>query len=475
MKEHFRWIQAATARHAARATLAAALLAFLLLSASTIASSPPGQLEAGFALRDITPAKPIWLAGYAARNRPSEQVDTPLLVQAIAFRSAPDEKVVFVCLDNCGVNRPFMQPVLRALEEKHGLGTGRVMVVSSHTHSGPVIKSNLISMYSMSPEQLRDVSDYGLFLQEKIVEVVGAALEDLRPVALEHSVARATFAMNRRVYQDDRVVFGEHPDGPVDWDVPVLRIKGIDGQLRGVLFGYACHATSIAGDDFYRVSGDYIAYARQHIENLYPGAFAAFLTGMGADSNPSPRGTILDSKRHGLELAGAVVGALNRPMRPVKGALKFAYSEPELPLESPPAREQLETDARSADIYVQRRAQSYLAAMERGEDLPRSVKLPMAVVRIGDSLTFLAMGGEVVVDYSIRFKRLLAADHPWTIGFAYEVPCYIPSVRILKEGGYEPQSSMIYYGFYGQFRGSTENIILKTATELAGSTRTPSR
>ena len=75
-------------------------------------------------------------------------------------------------------------------------------------------------------------------------------------------------------------------------------------------------------------------------------------------------------------------------------------------------------------------------------------------------MTFVLMGGEVVVDYSRRIKRAFAADHPWTIGYAYEVPCYIPSARLIKEGGYESEYSLIYYGVYGPFRTSIEGQLL---------------
>jgi hypothetical protein len=90
------------------------------------------------------------------------------------------------------------------------------------------------------------------------------------------------------------------------------------------------------------------------------------------------------------------------------------------------------------------------------------------VLRLGDDLTFVMMGGEVVVDYSRRIKRLLTSAHPWTIGYAYEVPCYIPSARLIKEGGYETESSLIYYGFYGPFRGSIESQILERLEALSG-------
>jgi hypothetical protein len=172
-----------------------------------------------------------------------------------------------------------------------------------------------------------------------------------------------------------------------------------------------------------------------------------------------------------VELAGAVIGVLNRPMRPVSGALKLAYAEVDLPLEGPPGREKMEKDAKSDDVYLRNRANAYLKSLSEGKSVPDAVKLPLSAVRIGDDLTFVAMGGEVVVDYAMRFKRLFAMDNPWLIGYAYEVPCYIPSVRILKEGGYEAESSLIYYGIYGPFRANIEGILIRKMTELVGRVR----
>jgi hypothetical protein len=433
----------------------------------------PAPIEVGLAVRDITPEGPIWLAGYAARIRPADKIDTPLLAEAIAFRTRPGEPVILVSLDNCEVSHEFTAPVLQALAGQHHVAPGRVMIVSSHTHSGPVVVGPLLPMYHLSPADQTRVATYGSFLQRKLVEVVGAALTDLQPAALEQGVGRCSFAVNRRVFRDDKVVGGENLDGPVDWDVPVLRIKSTNNTLRAILFGYACHGTSIAGDDFYVVSGDYMAYARQQLESVYPGAVAAYLTAMGADSNPFPRGRLADARRHGLELAGAVASVLDRPMRPVSGELRFAYREVALPLDPPPTREQLESDAQSKDVYVQDRARKYLRMRSEGSKPPESVNLPLAALRIGNDLTFLAMGGEVVVDYARHFKRTLAADNPWVIGYAYEVPCYIPSIRILKEGGYEADSSLIYYGLYGPFQTGIENLLFRTMRELAGQVRNP--
>lgn len=454
---------------ALRLALAIGLLAGgSALTRSTGAES--ATLEAGLAVRDVTPELPIWLAGYAARKQPATNIDSRLLVQALALKNPTGERFVLVSLDNCEVNHAFTAPALEQIQSRHGLGPGEVMIVSSHTHSAPVLEQTLEGMYSMGPADKERVRGYSALLRSKLVEVVGAALADTQPALLAQGRGRATFAMNRRVYRDDRVDFGENPDGPVDWDVPVLRISGTNGTARAVLFGYACHGTSIQGDDFYIVSGDYMAYARQHLEALYPGVVAMYLTGMGADSNPSPRGSLLDSKRHGLELAGAVAGVLSHPLEPVRGPFRLAYTEVDLPLEDPPARGKLDQDAQSQDVYIRNRATACLALLAAGKPMP-GVRLPVGVVRLGRDLTFVAMGGEVVVDYATRFKRLFAADRPWLVGYAFEVPCYIPSARIIKEGGYEAQSSLIYYGIYGPFRCRVEEVLLEKMSELVARVR----
>ena len=159
-------------------------------------------------------------------------------------------------------------------------------------------------------------------------------------------------------------------------------------------------------------------------------------------------------------------------MRPVRGPFKLAYEEIDLPLAAPPSRQQLEQDARSGDVNLRLRAGAYLKMLDASQRLPESVKLPIAVLRLGDDLTFVLMAGEVVVDYSRRLKRMLAEDHPWPIGYAYEVPCYIPSARVIKEGGYEAESSLIYYGVYGPFRGGIEMQLLSRFEALASQVRT---
>ncbi len=181
----------------------------------------------------------------------------------------------------------------------------------------------------------------------------------------------------------------------------------------------------------------------------------------------------VDDVAHGLELAGAVTGVLSRPMVAVRGPIRRAFVRLALPLSPAPPREKLVEDTQAKNPCIQSRARRWLADLDAGRPLPAAIDCPIGAVRIGDDLTFFCIAGEVVVDYSLRLKRELAAERPWVIGYAYEVPCYIPSARIVKEGGYEAVDSLIYYGFYGPIQGRAETMIVEGFRGLVESLKKP--
>src|SRR5205823_8918428 len=137
----------------------------------------------------------------------------------------------------------------------------------------------------------------------------------LKPARLGYSHARAGFAMNRRLPTAKGYQNSPYPDGPVDHDVPVLRVEDAEKKLRAIAFGYACHNTTLS---FYEFCGDYAGFAQQYLEEAHPEALALFLTGCGGDQNPYPRGTIALCRQHGRTLATAVDAALLTVPRPIR-------------------------------------------------------------------------------------------------------------------------------------------------------------
>src|SRR6202011_5285882 len=133
------------------------------------------------------------------------------------------------------------------------------------------------------------------------------ALEKMSPATLSFWRGKASFAANRRVFRPNGVNFGVNPDGVVDQEVPVLRVD-VDGKVKAIVFGYACHCTTLEGNH-YRLGGDWAGYAQEYLERANPGAMALFVTGCGADANPEPRGKLEFARQHGLEMAGVVCQA----------------------------------------------------------------------------------------------------------------------------------------------------------------------
>src|SRR5262249_41561461 len=152
-----------------------------------------------------------------------------------------------------------------------------------------------------------------------MVEAITAAIADLKPAKLSIGEGTARFAINRREETPKGVVIGRNPEGPVDHSVPVLRVESAEGKLKAVVFGYACHNTTM---QHFQWCGDYAGFTQAYLEEKYPGALALFWIGCGGDANPTPRGKIEHCRTHGQHLADAVSDVLKRPMTPITG--KFA-------------------------------------------------------------------------------------------------------------------------------------------------------
>ncbi|MBI4878005.1 MAG: neutral/alkaline non-lysosomal ceramidase N-terminal domain-containing protein [Acidobacteria bacterium] len=430
-----------------------AILSLLLLAGALGAA----DFRAGVGRIDITPDGPIWMSGYAARTKPSEGVLVRLGAKALALEDNKKNRVVIVTTDIIGLPRSISDSVAARVQKEHGLDRAAVLFNSSHTHTGPVVRPNLISMYSLSEEQDRVLQRYAQQLTEKLGTVIGAALGDLKPARLSYGAGQAGFAINRRQETPKGVVIGTNPKGPVDYEVPVLKVEGADGALRAVLFAYTCHNTTL-GADIYQLTGDYAGYAQEAVEKAHPGATAMFMIQCGADQNPYPRGTLELAQKHGQTLAAAVSGVLAKRLAPVQGPLRSAFRMVDLRF-APHSREQFEKEAADTNRYKVARAKAMLAAYDERHPV-RSTPYPIQAIRFGKGLTLVALGGEVVVDYQLRIKSEFGASQMVVAGYSNDVMCYIPSQRVLKEGGYEAVDSMTYYGQPGPFAGDVEETVI---------------
>ena len=423
------------------------------------------EMKAGVARVKITPEKPIRMSGYAARTHASEGVLQDLWAKALAIEDGKGGPVVIVTTDLIGLPRSMSELVAARIQKQYGLDRSRLLLNSSHTHTGPVLRGNLAAMWDLNPEDEATVNEYSAKLTDALVTVIGAALGDLKPARLFYGEGSAGFAVNRRQPTEKGVIIGVNERGPHDPAVPVLKVETPDGTLRAVLVGYACHNTTLTAE-FYRLSGDYAGFAQAAIEKAHPGATAMFLQLCAGDQNPRPRSKLELAEQHGAALASAADTVLAGKMRPVRGPVRTAFQVIE-PTFATHTRETFEAELSSTNPSAVRRARMMLKAYDEGHPV-RRVPYPVQAVRFGRDLTLIALGGEVVIDYQLRIKRELGGKEPVIVaGYSNDVMCYIPSVAVLKGGGYEPVDSMIYYGQPGPFSEDVEDRIVTAVHQVA--------
>jgi Neutral/alkaline non-lysosomal ceramidase, N-terminal len=436
-----------------------------VLSASAEPEDKP--YKAGVATKVITPAEPMWMAGYGNRNKPAEGKVHDLHVKALALEDPAGGKLVLLTSDLVGLPRALSEAVATEVRKQTGLERDRLMLTVSHTHCGPVIAGGEMDMYDLTPAERKKVDAYAAQLKGWMIETIVAAIKDLKPAKLSMGRSLTRFAMNRREPTDNGIINGRNPDGPIDPEVPVLRVDGTDGKLRAVAFGYACHNTTLTGT-FYQWCGDYAGFAQEYVEEKHPGAVALYWIGCGADANPLPRSQLEICRTYGRSLAEAVEDVLRKKTTPIHGNFAARYATIVLPFAEVPTKEKLATHLLDKQYAVRARATRYLKILESGGKIDDTYPhYPIQVWRLGDELLWIGLGGEVVVDYSLRLKKELAGKRAiWVTGYANDVMAYIGSARVIKEGGYEADSSMIYYGQPSKWDPAIEEKIVSKVHEL---------
>lgn len=446
------------------------LIAIAFLSAGFAADQSGQELNwrVGIGRRVITPQTPVWLAGYGTKRVPDGKIHD-LWVKVLALRATGGKSVVMATTDHMGMSKTIYESLYAKVKRRFSLDRSEFMLTFSHNHCGPVLRDDLVDYYPLDDEQRRLVAEYSDWMEAQVVEAVGEALDNLRPARLLKGEGKCTFAVNRRENTEAEVAKklseGKPLKGVVDHYVPVLAARGDNGKLLGVLFGYACHPTTLS---FNTWCGDYPGFAQVNLEASHPGTAAMFFNACGGDQNPIPRRRVELCERYGMMLSSAVEEVLSRPMQPVSGGLRSAFEFVDLAYDDLVTREKLLPVAKGTSPLHARWAKRMLKMIEEGATFPASYPYPVQAWRIGNELLLIGIGGEAVVDYSLRLKREFGPA-TWVCGYANDMAAYIPSRRVWEEGGYEGGPHLDEYGRPAwRWAGDVEDRVVRTVHHVVG-------
>ena len=403
---------------------------------------------------DITPDYPIRLSGYGVRETETTKVVQPIWARCLVIIPPNQQPFILLCVENCGIPEHITETVAQRLKVEENIPRHHFTLSVTHTHSAPFVSGALETLFGQSipTDHQARIDRYTVELTDKLVFVVQSALSKVEIGQLSWGLSSVNFARNRR-----------DEGGPVDHDLPVILASRKNGEPLAIWCSYACHTTTVS---FNTINGDWAGYAMSELEADYPTATAFVSIGCAGDANPYPRGEYEHAKLHGHSIAEEVSRLMNTKLKPLDlDSLRGKINWIKLPFDKIPTRAEWKKRVKEGGA-VGYHAEVQLAKIDSGQSLPSHLSYAVQVWQFGRDLSIVFLAGEVVVDFAVRLKNELGKDTLWINAYCNDLPAYIPSVRILKEGGYEGKTAMIYFNHPTYFKPDVEELVVSAVHSL---------
>ncbi|MBP1988493.1 neutral/alkaline non-lysosomal ceramidase N-terminal domain-containing protein [Paenibacillus eucommiae] len=435
---------------------------------------------------NITPAEPVFLSGFGDRDHKSEGVHDPIYVKAALMQS--NKSLLIVTIDALGSDRSFIQGVKDELEAKFGLHHDEVMINFSHTHASVYLTGRDVHLrnggYSMGQDQWTDQEEdldyaydehYFDLVKEKLIRLVQYCFDHLEEGELLIGRTASHFGVSRRYLTNQGIEWRPSYDAEIDQDLLVLKVVDAERKVKGILYAYGCHPTSL-GSTNYLISGDFPGATSRYLEQSCPEAVAMFLQGCGAEIKPMKSAdgdtfkecSIEEMEEAGAELANEIINFMEKgAFKSVSCNFRTVLLEPNLYTERTPVEhyQQILDDPESSE-FNKVRVKKLLGKFEDGSIKDR-VPLYIAVWQLDESTRIVAIEGEVSTGYSRMIKKLSGPDLTMVLGYTNGIYCYIPTRQMIHEGGYEVDN-FYYYGHRGPFVPEIEDIIIGQVASAFG-------
>ncbi len=426
----------------------------LLLVLGSVLTFPAGpvraQTLAGFAEANITPPLGIPLGGRGCKLTYADRIIDPLYLGVTVLKDSKNTTLVIASLDLPGIYHDTGEAVRKVIANTLGIPTDNVVINCSHTHSGPLMYREVMAGCG---ELRADEKEYRAFLADRLVESIQSAARDLKPVTLTIHQGTCQVGINRRgKTPDGRTAMMANPDGAYDPSVWVMRLASPEGATRAVLFSFACHPVTVYRVVLSGISADYPGIARSRLrEALGREVHVQFLQGAAGDIGPrcisdvktrtygkaNPKGKEIA----GTDLAQAVVEALAHQGRIITPEVAATMERACLKRGTPPSKEFYEKLAATSKDYMADAARYWLDQYARGGPTQKGDQVCVGLLKLTKDDWIVYMSGEPLIEWVGLIRQWLGDRRVVVWGYTQETGSYIPVDEILKDGGYEVESS----------------------------------
>ncbi|MFK7695138.1 neutral/alkaline non-lysosomal ceramidase N-terminal domain-containing protein [Paenibacillus sp. HJGM_3] len=416
---------------------------------------------------DITPQTPVWMAGFGDRTHESEGIHDPIFAKAVLLQA--NKTLLILTLDLSGGDRSFIVGIKTILEETFGLKHDEVLINFSHTHHAVAARGET---HGERDPMYRSAIDYR-FIRDTIVRLVTECCSNLEEGQLLLGRGTSIFGVSRRKLTDKGVLWKPTYNTPIDHDLFVFQLLNAAGERKGIIYSYGCHPTSMSSDN-YLISNDFPGRTNSYLEETYPGTMAVFLQGCAGEIKPLKCSvgddfiscTFEQMEEAGVDLAKDIVRVLEKqPFTPVQGVFKSILVEASLFMEHTPI-EFFEAIVNNPQIGEVRRrgAQRKIKLFQEGLAKDRT-SIYICIWHLDEDTRLIAMEGEISTEYSMLLKQLFPGGKTIVLGYSNGVTFYVPTRKMIGEGGYEVDYLHIGGPYTGIFLPEIEDIIVGQITK----------
>ncbi len=393
-----------------------------------------GNLVAGVSKANITPYVGIWLCGFGARFKPSENVYDELYARAIVFDDG-SENIALVTCDILTLDEKSIESIRNHVQNMTGLKGENVFISTTHTHSGP-LSSHL---RGFGPLDLSWVD----ILEKKIAGAVAAAYRNMQEVSIGAGKGLAKINRNRRGGK------------AIDHEMGIIKVDKLDGKTLAVIMNYPCHPVIVPWDA-HTISADYPGYAAEVIEMAYEGALGMFFNGTCGNINPlSVCSSFEETKRLGT-IVGAEALKVSKEITAMSSEISLRAEKEKITLHSQeiPSVEELQeivnAGSKAENPSLDWQYQWAVDAIEYAKTgkFSSDITIEIQALALGSDIAFVGFPGEVFVEIGLEIKE----KSPFT--YTLPVECtngcigYMPTYEAFIEGGYEPALAFKLFGIY---------------------------
>lgn len=402
-------------------------------------------MKAGFARRTINPPLGMEMEGLGQKGG-CQTIHDDIFVYAL-YVEHEGSPALILSYDLLFFERGQADRLKGAIGRKLDLPFSRILLNTSHSHAGPRITR---WFYSPGVDPL-----YMDRVEAATVEAAAQAAAEARAVTMHAGVAPTAVPVNRRKPDPQgRILWAPYRAGEICEPIPFCVFTDAAGGVVSVMFCVSCHPSMVHSLD---ISAEYPGAAVRRLNAYFKTTGAMFLQGAGGDAKPRQiaqgeerwrAGTWEEVEEAGREVAETVIAAVQRGLAPVTPDIRTHVAEMQWALQPLPDRAALEKAAADDTVRHKQRmswGREMLERLDRYGGLPTHVSIGLHGLQIGRGVRLIGLEGELVADLGNLILREYDRGITFPLGYVDGCQLYLPSDRLIDEGGYEVHSFWEYH------------------------------